>query len=490
MFKRSYIIFICFILSIGYAGTSLWTIVQTPSSETFNGISAANNFFAIGVGKNGSIVHFKNGDAGTIFPSGTTNELFDVYAASENLAIASGKDVVLLWDGSTWTKIVDTNFDDFHTGVWITPEQDVAFYQSLGSFNLIFPHLPGVPPAQQPFGRAFSYPMLSACGNSNDIKFFTSDGDIHHLNNFLGEISGTGDIPLHNEIIPLNLTAIYIPKTSCLPLGIAPINVYAIRNTNEFWKFDGASWSNMNVNVPAEQTLSWLSGVSSSLIIAVGFKSDGNGGNTGVIWKYNGITWVEDTDLPSGLLGLTDVTASLGRVDNIFSSGFESNVNRVEYEDIKVDILAAAEAGTKIDFVDIVPIAYIDLSVRKTLLTPGPIKVNDTITFQLEVKNVGNTAAVDFRFFDGYINNIQHQSNDCGMTFHATNAMEDSTFRKVEVPLLGIGDSLVCTMVFKVIGPAGEVITNTAFTQAEEYQFDGEWANDRAQVTNIVIQPE
>ena len=475
---------------MGYAGTPTWTINQTPSSETFNGISAANNNFAIGVGKNGTIVHFNNRDTGTLVPSGTTNELFDVYAVSENLAVASGIDVVLLWDGNTWTKIIDSDFNDFYTGAWITPERDVVFFQSLGFFNFIFPHLPGVPQNQQPFGRAFSYPMLTACGNNNDNKFFTSDGDIHHLNNFLGEISGTADEPLHDEAVPLNFTAIYVPETSCLPLGIAPINVYAIRNTNEFWKFDGDSWSNMNVIVPAGQTLSWLSGASASQIFAVGFKSDGNGGNTGVIWKYDGITWVEETNLPPGLLGLTDITASLGRVDAIFSSGFENNLNRVDPEIIRVDILAAAEAGETIDLFDVLPISIIDLSVRKTLLTPEPIKVNDTITFQLEIKNIGNTAAVDVKFFDAYINNIQHLSNNCGMTFHDMNSEENSTFRRVIIPLLGIGESMVCTMEFKVFGPAGEIIKNVAVAREEEYQFDGEFANNSSFVTNIVIQPE
>jgi len=490
MLKLICIVIGSFIHGLSYAGTPTWTITQTPSSETFNGISAANNYFAIGVGKNGSIVHFKNGDAGTIVPSGTTNELFDVYAVSENLAIASGKDIVLLWNGTAWSKIVDINDDRFFTGTWITPEKDVAFYQSLGIFNFIFPHLPGVPLNQQPFGRGFSYPMLTACGNSSDIKLFTSDGDIHHIDKFLSEISGTADIPLHNEVVPLEFTALYVPKTSCLPLGIAPINAYAIRLTNQFWKFNGETWTNMNVTVPAGQTLSWLGGTSASQIFAVGFKSDGNGGNTGVIWKYDGITWIEETNLPSGLLGLTDVSASIGRVDDIFSSGFESNSNRADNVNRRVDILAAAEAGKKIDLGDVLPPSYIDLSVRKTLLTPEPIKVNDIITFQLEVKNVGNTAATDFLFFDGYINTIQHQSNDCGMTFHANNAEENSTFRKEEVPLLGIGDSIVCTMTFKVIGSAGEVIKNMAAIKEEEYQFDVEFANNSTVLTNIVIQPE
>jgi len=493
MIMKFTILFTFLFTGICHSGTSDWTIVQSPITDTFNGISAANNYFAIGVGKNGKIVHFVNGDAGTEVPSGTTNELFDVYAASENLAVASGRNIVLLWDGMTWSKIAEPNPNIpelFYTGGWITPERDVVFFQSLGFFNFIFPHLPGVPLDQQPFGRAFSKPMLTACGKSNDIKFFTSDGDIHHLNNNLGEISGTSEEPLHNEELDLSFTAIYVPKTSCLPFGIKPINVYAIRNTDEFWKFDGETWSNMNVNVPANQTISWLSGISSSQIYAVGFKPDGNGGNSGVIWNYDGITWSEETNLPSGLLGLTDITASLGRIDAIFSSGFENQANRTEPDDIKIDILAAAEAGTMIDLGEVLPKSIIDLSVQKDLITPEPIKVNDTITFKLEIKNIGNIAAVDVRFIDGYINNIQHLSNDCDMTFYDTNADENSTFIRKTIPLLGIGEKLVCHVQFKVIGPAGQTITNVAMAKEEEYQFDGVFANNSRRVTNITIQPE
>lgn len=88
-----------------WAGTSVWTLRSSPTSEVFNGISAPNPDFAIGVGKNGTIVHFSGDDNGTLVPSGTSNELFDVFASSATLAVATGAEIVLLWDGTAWAPI-------------------------------------------------------------------------------------------------------------------------------------------------------------------------------------------------------------------------------------------------------------------------------------------------------------------------------------------------------------------------------------------------
>ena len=272
---------ILLILTIGlaWAGTSIWILYNSPSSEVFNGITATDNNFAIAVGKNGTIVHFNNGDNCTVMPSGTTEELYDVYASSPNMAVAAGKDVVLLWDGQTWSNILTGNTDTIYTGTWIAPEEDVVLFESLGQFNIICPYLPEL--VDQPFCRAYQQPMLTACGNSNDIKMLMASGNIEHVDNFLGDLSN--NMPLHTEAVPLFLTAIWAPEMACLPGPIEPLDLFAIRSGNQFWHFDGSNWANMNVTVPNDQTLTWLSGTSNRNIVATGFKSNGNGGNDGVI---------------------------------------------------------------------------------------------------------------------------------------------------------------------------------------------------------------
>jgi len=306
MRKKSFILIII-IASVAWAGPSLWTINQTPTTEVFNGISAPNNSFAIGVAQNGVIVHFQEGDNGTIVPSGTTKDLLDVYAASENFAIATGEDVALLWDGQSWSTLFENDVGTFYTGTWATPEEDVAFFQSLGQFNVICPHIPGA--QQQPFCRAYSQPMLTACGESGDIKIITAAGDVHHVDNFLADQSGFD--PIHDEPVPLFLTGVWVPPDACLPGALEPLSMYGIRNTNQIWHFDGSDWANMNVLIPGDQTLSWIGGLSNERVVAVGFKPNGQGGNEGVVWVYDGQSWTEDTNLPAGTPGLTDIAMNI-----------------------------------------------------------------------------------------------------------------------------------------------------------------------------------
>ncbi|MEN1729231.1 MAG: hypothetical protein AAGJ52_12400, partial [Pseudomonadota bacterium] len=54
------------ICSLSWAGTSIWTLGNSPTTEVFNGVSSPDGDFYVGVGNNGTIVHFDNGDDGTL----------------------------------------------------------------------------------------------------------------------------------------------------------------------------------------------------------------------------------------------------------------------------------------------------------------------------------------------------------------------------------------------------------------------------------------
>jgi len=459
----------CLVSSSAWAEPSIWTLTSTPASETFNGISAPNNTFAIAVGKAGEIVHFVNGDHGTLMSSGTSKELFDVYASSPNLAVATGREIVLLWNGESWTTILDGDPDSVYTGAWISPEEDVVLYQSLGTFNIICPHLPGE--VEQPWCRAWRSPMLTACGNSDDIKMITADGNIYHIDNFLGDINGPD--PLHDQSPPLGLTAVWAPDNACIPGPIAPLELFAINNTDEFWHFDGSSWSLVEDNVPAEQTLSWLDGTGPGNIVAVGFEPDGGSGNQGVIWHYNGSVWTEDTNLPDGTPGLTDVAANILFENIIFEGGFESapgngaasgnggSGSGAATAGTKVDILASAENGSYLSTATLFPSSATDLQARKKLLTSGPVRTGDRITFRLSIENHGPDRAQNVRFLDGYSAfNLRWLSGDCGMSLiHDEPSWH---YREVKVAALEVGEVISCTMEFEVTGSAGGKIVNRA----------------------------
>ncbi len=463
-----------------WAGTSIWTLRSTPTTEVFNGITSPNGSFAIAVGENGAIVHFNNGDDGTLMPSGTTEELFDVYASSPNRAVATGEDVVLLWDGQSWSTLFTSDTGTFYTGTWIPPEEDVIFYQSLGQFNFICPYLPDE--VNQPFCRGYQQPLLTACGNSNDIKLLMASGDIYQVNNFLND--QTND-PLHDEAVPLFLTAIWAPEWACLPGPIEPLELFAIRNGNQFWHFDGAEWSNMNVLVPGDQTLTWLSGTNANSIVATGFKPNNMGGNDGVIWIYDGQNWVEDTDLPAGTPGLTDIVANINLPDFIFASGFEtaSPSPRMLNDPARADILAAAEQGRFLYTPALFPSSLSDLTISKRLLTPEPIQQGQRVTFQLVVQNLGPNTATDFRLLDGYRDELQLVTDNCGMT--EFNFLAGWRYRDVRIPTLAAGDVIFCTMEFDVVGPVGEEIRNyAAVAEAAENNL----SNNRSDVRDVEIQ--
>lgn len=442
-----------------WAGSS-WVLNTSASSETFNGITAPDIDFAIAVGENGSIVHFANGDTtGTLVPSGTSSELFDVYATSRNMAVATGEDIVLLWDGVSWEPIVELSppSNTVITGAWISPEEDVVWYGIPGaSFDQVCPFVPG---GSDPlFCRLFGSPMLTACGNSGDAKLLLSSGDIWNLDNELVEANGT-IAPLHDEAGNLFLTGIYVSEEACLSGPFAPLQIFAIQNGQTFMQFDGSNWSSMGVTVPAGQTLTWIGGTGPGNLIATGFEPDGMGGNQGVIWHYDGTTWAEDTNLPPGTPGLTDVAANLVFDNDIFESGFE-NSTRSQLKmspGTRVNILAAAEQGIFLSNEQLFPLSTSDVGVSTRLLTPTPIRMGDQIQLELTLFNSGPDPATDFIYISGYRDQLLFVSDDCEFT----NSFDVGTGwfgRSKIVPLLAQGEQMQCTQTFDVTGDIGAEI--------------------------------
>lgn len=487
-------VFIAFSLAVVWAGTTIWTLNQSATSEVFNGIAAPNGNFAIGVGEGGAIVHFVNNDNGTVIESGTTNELFDVYASSEILALAVGEEIALMWDGNTW-ETIETGFaGSIYTGTWISPQEDVFWYGILGSpFSTVCPFIPGST-EPQPFCRAFMSPMITACGESGDGKLLLASGDIINFNNLLGEANGTVE-PIHDEIGSLSLTGIFVPEDSCLPGPIEPLELFAIRNGNQFWRFDGSDWANMNVAVPGGQTLTWLDGTSSNRIVAVGFESNGMGGNQGVVWIYDNETWTQDTDLPAGTPGLTDIVAKVEFANEIFSSGFEDSSNQplgrankgslVAIDaGIGTDILAAAEQGNTLYTPDLFTSMLADVTVEKTRLTTGPFRNGDTITYQIVVQNLGPNTATDFRFLDGFNFSMDYVSDTCG--FSQFNQQAGWGYYDTRVAELKVNEVLVCTITLTINGMVGDEIRNyAAVAETNEHN----WDNNRSDSRGVFISP-
>lgn len=92
--------------------------------------------------------------------------------------------------------------------------------------------------------------------------------------------------------------------------------------------YDGSSWTNAAVPVPASAVASGLIGVSADAaddVWAVGYQSDGNGYRP-LVEHFDGTSWMQKTGIPSPGLAydvLTDVTAI--STDDVWTVGYESD---------------------------------------------------------------------------------------------------------------------------------------------------------------------
>ncbi len=462
-------------LAVTATAASIWQLQATPASGDLNGISAPSLDFAMAVGNGGTIVRFDNGSTGTLMNSGTTNDLFDVYATAPSMAAAAGRDTVLLWDGNDWNPIRSSSDGSIYTGTWITPEQDLVLYDVIsgGIFDYVCPYVPGA--TTQGFCRTFGPAMVAACGHSGDIKIINENGDIFHVDNTLADLDST--YPIFSQSLPLNLNAVWAPQLDCLPGAFPPQTLFAIANFNEFWRFDGQTWINMNISIPSGQVLTAITGIGPDFVIASGYEPAAGGGNEGVVWIYDGQTWSQDTELPANTPGLIDVVANAAAdPDYIFASGFEapgsvsssvSNLVVTTYSPtpgVNSRVQTVGEQGQQLVTALLHLGATCDVAAEVSLLTTPPISANQDVLFHLVAKNVSGESCPSFRFSDLYFTGLQTPVSDTCQFTNSNNSIGDTLyFRSRDVPALAPGDMFSCTTKFNVLPNAsGTTVTYTA----------------------------
>ncbi|MGB8636482.1 MAG: hypothetical protein WCD66_01115 [Rhodanobacteraceae bacterium] len=435
-----------------------WQSRPTVISSAITAVSAPSLDFAIGVGNGGAIVRFDHGNSGTLMNSGTSSDFFDVFAASSNLAVATGLDTVRLWDGVEWSEIKSSSYGAIYTGAWIAPEQDIVLYGVYDTtFGFVCPYVPGA--AGQGFCRSLGGSMLTACGRSNDIKIINTDGEIYNVDNALGDLVGSG--PIHTPAFPLNLTAVYAPLSDCIPGPTAPQSMFAIRNFREFWSFDGQAWSNSGVSVPGDQTLTALAGTGTGLVIASGYRPDGNGGNEGVAWIFDGSTWTEDLGLPSGTPGLLDVSVNMAAVEEyIFSSSFDPAPGAASGSTIpgvESRVQVVGELGRELISAVLQPARACDVATEVTLLTTPPISILQNVDYRLRAVNTSAHACADFTLSedrDG--SQLMEFSDTCAFDRVVTQGDRVSRYRNI--PGLAPGEAFTCNVSFVVSAVVNEEV--------------------------------
>ena len=443
---------------------SQWTATPTPASGTLVGISAPSAEFAIAVGDGGEIVHFVGNDAGALVDSGTTEDLFDVLALGPDFAVASGTNVVLLWDGQSWSPIVenmDTMNPAFYTPVWAPPERDRVLYQQLGGFNSVCPYLVDDPDANL-FCRLSSRAVVTLCGTTADTKAVQTDGTIvRYSGGTLSNLDDPLDAPVFEQPLAeaLNLIGAHVPDHACIPGNFPPTEAFGLNQvvgTTEFWHFDGSGWSKVDEAGP-DETLTGIAGVGSARVFAVGRRPAATKGpvaNEGVAWAWDGATWMEEP-LPAGAPGLADVAVRSSFRSQVFADGFEAAIAKGGLPPFLLDIIAAAEGGTRFNR-PVIELPAADLQLVKTLAVPipplsdgNPVQVGDTITYALAVTNHGPAevpmAVLNDVFFSDQLDfvdsNCPSSLTDQGTRMTLSTALTN----------LGAGQTVICRPRFEVL---------------------------------------
>ena len=364
-----------------------------------------------------------DGDAGTLMPSGTDNNLFNVHAVDRDFAFAGGRNVILSWDGSNWSTITedDAKATNNYTPVWAPPERDRLLVQNFqpGGFTL---HTLCMTRLDHPEGdgalcRLFSSPFITFCGFSDDYKALQRNGTIQH---FRDEFFG---MEVFEPPEPMNVIAAYIPPGACVPGPFPPGEIFALGHTGtgtQFWYFDGGEWTSQGFAGPG-QFLTGIDGAGSSLVLAVG----GPGG-PGIAWHFDGSEWNEET-LPEETGGLADAVVTLNFSEAIFDDRFQSQGSNIAgRQSLSGSPSGCGQiylpgygwvpagwsgelfaAGEKHEMEEIIkchigfpkhppPAADVgvDLSLIKPVppLSPGnPVRVGDVITYALAVTNHGES---------------------------------------------------------------------------------------------------
>jgi len=333
MFRFTLLFILSLASSISLAAEPDWTLIQSPVSDDFNGISSSpQGKLRVAVGKGGKIVHFHQASpSGVVMPSGTTNDLFDVYVLSVDFAVASGRDIILLWDGSVWSPIITDS--GLYLPVWATPDQSTIIYNIVDESGGFTPfHLRcawDVAKAERsPFCQAGALD-IGFCGSSDDIKIVKQSGDIDAIKNDLSPLNGQAGT-IFEQPIDRNLTAVYIPSAGCLPGPYPPWDIFAVDSFKDIYNYQPENFQvtggwNKTHSGQAEKQLLWIDGVALDWV-AVGAQpsadiNDPNNAPYSLVFDGNSIT--ENTSFAPEVRGMTDVTTDFHFEHRIFSDSAE-----------------------------------------------------------------------------------------------------------------------------------------------------------------------
>jgi hypothetical protein len=270
-----------------------WVKVDTASigsTETLRGIWIAPDESIFSVGDGGRILHCE-GTICSVMDSGTTNILFDVWGSSATDVVASGVDKVLLYDGESWTEILEST-GQIYTPVWMPSTGEVIFTgDPSGSFPMLYRYDRAA--EDWGLGIAVESGIMAFGGANNDVTMVLYNGDVIHTDNNLNLTT------VHDQTDPLFLYAAWVNPDN-------PTEAFGADDEGAIYRFNGSSWTDMGANIPSDTNIWGISGNSGTNVYAVGV----DGAGQGVAWHYDGSSWTEE-DIPS-VIGLIDAAVGSG----------------------------------------------------------------------------------------------------------------------------------------------------------------------------------
>ena len=275
--------------------------------------------------------------------------------------------------------------------------------------------------------------------------------------------------PLHREATSVGLNAVYIPPGACIR-GNAPARLFAVGGTNRFWHFEGGRW-NLRVEAPPTgQVLTGISGIGTGTVTAVGFEPSG-ATNGGVVWHWDGEQWREDTSLPAGTPGLTELALSFEYTNEVFASGFENPASAKSHRAAGTRARGVGEDGTSLQGADLVNPEYAEVTIEKRALSTTARK-GELIQYIVVLHNEGPAEARDVELHDGFDSTtLAYIDDDCQTQLRSEVHMFHHRSRTID--RMAPNEVIVCTFSFLVIGDAGDEIINTASKISPRSSYSG-----------------
>lgn len=212
------------------------------NDQVFNAVDGIPHELMVAVGNGGLIVHFASGEKPRRMPSGTNRDLLDVHVAAKDFAIAVGQGVVLLWDGKTWTPIVEEEDAAPNSQAWASPDHQFFIYgQGESGVYRLCPRLRDA--AHQPFCRQFPALLLAACGQGDLMTLVLANGEFYRVNNALIGTDG-GFEPLFRPMQAIELKSAWLPDGRCNAGGGLP-EAFAVNSGGQLVHFDAEAWRAM-----------------------------------------------------------------------------------------------------------------------------------------------------------------------------------------------------------------------------------------------------